>query len=140
MSMLHQILLQIGLSALGFPELNMHRNPHTVVMECDFDMGVQGLARHSQQDVNLLLHDDLSALSTMLGEKRYLVGDAPCEADAALFGVLDQIVYGRLASPELKAIVRQYPLLYLHTRRVRDTFFPDKDPSLTGRLVYGKSR
>lgn len=30
---------------------------------------MQGLARHSQQDVKLLLHDDLSALSTVLGEK-----------------------------------------------------------------------
>lgn len=107
----------------------------SVVSKC----AVQGLARHSQQDVNLLLHDDLSALSTVLGEKRYIVGDTPCEADAALFGVLDQVVYGISASPELKAIVQQYPLLYLHTRRIRDTFFPDKDPSLTGRLVYGKT-
>ena len=86
----------------------------------------------------MLLNEDLSALSTVLGNKRYLVGDAPCEADAALFGVLDKVVYGRLAAPELKAMVQQFPNLYLHTRRIRDTFFPDKDPSLTGRLVYGK--
>lgn len=100
---------------------------------------MQGLAKHSRQDVNSLLDEALTALSTVLADKRYLVADAPCEADAALFGVLDQVVNGKLASPELKSIVQQYPNLYLHTRRIRDNFFPDKDVSLTGRLVYDKA-
>lgn len=35
---------------------------------------------------------ELDAVATILGKKRYLFGDDPTVADTALFGVLDQIV------------------------------------------------
>lgn len=53
------------------------------------------------------------------------MGEAPCEADAAMFSMLDTIIYGQAVSPEVKQIVQQYPSLCKHTKRVRDTFFPD---------------
>lgn len=86
---------------------------------------VQGFARHSERDVSRLLHDDLAALSAILGDNPYLLGEAPCEADAAMFSVLEQIIYGQAISPEAKQILQQYPSLCKHTKRVRDTFFPD---------------
>jgi len=73
----------------------------------------------------VLLHDDLTALSTILGDKPYLLGDAPCEADGAMFAVLYTIIYGQLISPELKQTLQQYPSLCRHTKRVHDTFFPE---------------
>lgn len=51
---------------------------------------VQGLGRLSEADVNMLLDEKLAALSQMLGEKRYLLGEQPCVADAAAFGFLDK--------------------------------------------------
>lgn len=52
--------------------------------------GVQGLGRLSETDVNMLLDEKLAALSQMLGEKKYLLGQEPSVADAAAFGFLDK--------------------------------------------------
>ena len=86
---------------------------------------MQGYGRHSRNDVNRLLHDDLEALSAQLGDKPYLLGDGPCEADAAVFGILDIIVSGRVVSPEINEIVQQYPNLCEYTRRIQDRYFPE---------------
>ena len=36
---------------------------------------------------------DLSALNEFLAGKKYLIGDSPCNEDAAIFGIVAQIVY-----------------------------------------------
>ena len=38
----------------------------------------------------MLIDEELAALSQMLGEKPYLLGEQPCIADAAAFGFLDK--------------------------------------------------
>ena len=53
-------------------------------------MLVQGIARHSEAEINELLADGLAALSILLGEHKFLLGGAPCVADAAAFGFLDK--------------------------------------------------
>lgn len=50
----------------------------------------QGLGRHSERDINLVLDEGLAALSAILGDKRYLLGAQPCTADACAFGFLDK--------------------------------------------------
>lgn len=53
-------------------------------------LAVQGLGRHSEADINHLIDENLAALSQMLEDKRYLLGQQPCVADAAAFGFLDK--------------------------------------------------
>ena len=85
----------------------------------------QGFARHSKHDVNLLLQDDLQALSIPLGRKAFLLGDMPCDADAAVFAILDMLVSARTVSPELNGIAQQYPKLCQYTRQIHDQYFPE---------------
>lgn len=52
----------------------------------------QGYGRHSAADQEALVREELAALSTLLGGRRYFFSDAgPHAVDAAAFGVLDQM-------------------------------------------------
>ena len=102
-------------------------------------MCMQGYARHSANEINRLMHTDLKALSMVLGDKPYLLGDAPCDADAAAFSALDQMVCGRTVAPELNEIVRQYPNLCQYTTRIHKRFFADKAPSVKHGAKSGKA-
>jgi glutathione S-transferase len=51
---------------------------------------LQGLGRHSEADINHLIDEELAALSQMLGDKAFLLGQRPCAADATAFGFLDK--------------------------------------------------
>lgn len=52
---------------------------------------MQGIGRHSYADINIKAHKALQALSTILGNKPYLLGDLPDEADASLFAWTDKV-------------------------------------------------
>ena len=54
---------------------------------------LQGLGRHSQDDLYRLGCDDLTALSTFLGDKPYFFGDKPTELDATAYGFLAQVLW-----------------------------------------------
>ena len=58
-----------------------------------------------------LVADELRALSALLGRGRYLFGAAPCAADAAAFGVLDQFLHAGELNPQLRDIAQGYPNL-----------------------------
>ena len=74
---------------------------------------MQGLGRHSEADITLLIDEDLAALSQMLGDKEYLLGRHPCLADASAFGFLDKCVTARVSYTMSKA----HPSTNLHNRR-----------------------
>ena len=86
---------------------------------------MQGTARHSQHDVNVLVRTHLECLSTILGNKPFLLGENPSEADASLFGMLDQFVYGRMVSKDMKEMIQRFPNLCQFTERVRVRYFPE---------------
>ena len=54
---------------------------------------LQGLGRHSQDDIYRLACDDLTALSAFLGDKPYFFGAKPTEIDATAYGFLAQIMW-----------------------------------------------
>lgn len=88
-------------------------------------MVMQGTARHSEHDVNVLVRTHLECLSTILGNKPFLLGCNPSEADASLFGMLDQFVYGCMVSKEMKEMIQHFPNLCQFTERIRVRFFPE---------------
>lgn len=85
----------------------------------------QGMGRHSYRDISIKAHEALQALSTILGEKPYLSGDSPAEADASLFAWTDRVLHEGIKAGELPEMTRQYPNLVLHCQRIREDFWPE---------------
>ena len=54
---------------------------------------LQGLGRHSEEELYKLACDDLTALSTSLGGKQYFFGEKPTELDAIAYGFLAQVLW-----------------------------------------------
>jgi hypothetical protein len=64
----------------------------------------QGLGRLSNQDMVRAVEDDLRNVSTLLGNKKFLNGDEPAEDDAAVFGLLAEIMWATHDSPYEKLL------------------------------------
>lgn len=54
---------------------------------------LQGLGRHTPQEMYRLAGDDLTALSTFLGDKPFFFGAQPTELDATAYGFLAQVLW-----------------------------------------------
>lgn len=54
--------------------------------------GLQGWANLPLKEQQYYLERDVQALSVMLGDKPFLSGTVPSEADATLFGYLDNVM------------------------------------------------
>lgn len=59
----------------------------------------QGTGRHSYDEVVEMMNSSLEALSTILGNKKFLLGNEPCDDDAAVFGLLAQGLYSSPGAP-----------------------------------------
>ncbi|CAD7701447.1 unnamed protein product [Ostreobium quekettii] len=88
----------------------------------------QGLSRHSENDVIFLLTSSMAALSGVLGEKRYVTGDAPCPADASVFGMLDNYLNDDL-DLETARIVKRFPNLVRYVEDIGKAHYPKGNPS-----------
>lgn len=60
----------------------------------------QGVGRHTSDEVLDRVRADLSALSAILGERAYFLGDAPTSVDCALYGVLAQVLWPPWDAPD----------------------------------------
>ena len=67
-------------------------------------------------------HKDIEALSTLLGTNKFLVGDKPCTADAAVFGCLHGLINSGVDSP-LAKIVNEHKNLVEYVQRNLDTYW-----------------
>jgi len=86
----------------------------------------QGMGRLSQEEVDEVAKKDLTALSTFLGDKRYLFGDRPSTVDATLFGTLCQILDTPMASDKIKPYMEtSTPNLVEFVKRVKSEYWPD---------------
>lgn len=53
----------------------------------------QGIGRHSESEMIELMMKDLRALSTVLGNNKFFLGDQPSEDDCSIFGGLASAVF-----------------------------------------------
>ena len=60
---------------------------------------VQGIGKHTEQEVVELMKKDLSYVSNILGDKKFICGEEMCEEDCAIFGFLAQVIWGLPDSP-----------------------------------------
>jgi len=63
----------------------------------------QGIGRHGADEIAALAIRDLDALAVLLGDQPYLMGNAPCGADASLFGCIAALLTPELDSPVIAA-------------------------------------
>eukprot|EP01024_Parvocaulis_polyphysoides_P062390 TRINITY_DN7118_c0_g1_i1.p2 TRINITY_DN7118_c0_g1~~TRINITY_DN7118_c0_g1_i1.p2 ORF type:complete len:286 (+),score=22.88 TRINITY_DN7118_c0_g1_i1:71-859(+) len=84
----------------------------------------QGLGQHSEKDMFTMLDNSLKAISNILGNNKYIVGDSPVPQDACLFSFLDQVINDGFES-KLKTLVQKYPNLVEYNTRLRATYFPN---------------
>ncbi|XP_013418981.1 failed axon connections homolog isoform X4 [Lingula anatina] len=90
-----------------------------------------GIGRHSKEEVLKIGKDDLKALSDYLSQKPFLMGDEPCEADCAVFGMLAQVVWQMPNSPHEIWIKKEFPNLIEYCYRMKERFWPDWDENIT---------
>src|SRR6201996_2581483 len=85
---------------------------------------LSGLGRHApDEDVDLALRSIL-ALSVQLGDKRYLMGDKPCGADATTFGALAGILTPFFSS-RLRERVETFGNLTAYVDRMMRQHYPE---------------
>ncbi|XP_046377283.2 failed axon connections homolog [Haliotis rufescens] len=90
-----------------------------------------GIGRHTKEEVALFLERDLQAVSDILGQKKFLMGDKPCEADCAVFGQLSQLHWHAVGN-ELETILKdKFPSLAAYCERVKAAYWPDWDDCTT---------
>jgi glutathione S-transferase len=87
---------------------------------------LQGLGRHSQDEIYRLACDDLTALSTFLGDKPYFFGTSATEIDATAYGFLAQILWapGSRRAREHLTATRNLPAF---CERMKQTYYGGHD-------------
>lgn len=87
----------------------------------------QGTGRRSLDEITELGRADLDAVSTELGERPFLLGDAPSSFDAVLYAFTS----GLLSFPADSALKRHLaatPNLVAHCQRMQERYFPASRP------------
>jgi glutathione S-transferase len=83
---------------------------------------LQGLGRHTPEELSSLACDDLTALSTVLGDKRYFFGEKPTELDATAYGFLAQVLWAP-GSRRLREHMNQTRNLPAFCERIKAAFY-----------------
>jgi glutathione S-transferase len=81
-----------------------------------------GLGRHARPAIVELAIRDLDALAALLGDKPYVMGDNPCSADAAMFGMITSVLTPPLESPIIAAATKHANLVAYRDRITRRHF------------------
>jgi glutathione S-transferase len=84
----------------------------------------QGIGRHNEAEIVGLGARSLSALSTLLGDKPYLLGDRPRGTDATAFGVLAMVLTPHFDTP-LRSQALTHKNLVAYTARMMRQYFPE---------------
>lgn len=88
----------------------------------------QGFGRHSSAEIDVLAAKDIDALSDLLGDKPYLMGDKPAGADATMYAMVTAILTPPLAI-SLKRMMAEKPNLVAYRDRLTRQFFPESLPA-----------
>jgi len=86
---------------------------------------LQGIGRHELEEVWEFARQDLLAISSILGDKPFLLGDEPCTVDCTLFGHLVQFLYLDIGFPQRKVLIEECPNLVAMVERMKEKFWPD---------------
>ena len=85
----------------------------------------QDIGRHSETEVVNMTKENLRAVSLILGSRKFLLGDEPCEDDCAVFGVLAQGLWANPGCPYERLMNEELTNLRDYCVRMKETFWPD---------------
>lgn len=86
----------------------------------------QGVARYTPDEVIEKACKDLKAVSEILGDNRYLLGnDHPTSFDAVLFGLTQAFFQARGMHPEITDFARSIPNLGRYMQRMFTVYYPE---------------
>jgi glutathione S-transferase len=87
-------------------------------------LNYQGTGRHSRDEVLGMGIKTLESIVTMLGEKKYCLGDKPTSVDATAFAFLANIIWHPLEDPFKRFALEQNNIM-AYCNRMWDEYYPD---------------
>ncbi|KWR87174.1 glutathione S-transferase C-terminal domain-containing protein [Cupriavidus sp. IDO] len=84
----------------------------------------QGLGRHNEEELVALANKGVTSVCDILGDKRYLMGDKPCGADATLFAFGGSLLCPVFDTP-IRTAAEGHANLVAYMERMRAEFYPD---------------
>ncbi len=84
----------------------------------------QGMSRHSREDMIRLAGRMMKSLADIMGDNTYLMGKAPCGADATVFSFVANSLCP-LFDSELLTVTRSHANLVAYNERMMKEFYPD---------------
>jgi len=92
----------------------------------------QGLGRHSKEEIYQIAHEDVNALSTLLGTKDFLLGDTPSSYDCAVFGLYGIILFGGEDVPLAEYIKENASNITPYCERMKELYWADWSDMILG--------
>ena len=86
-----------------------------------------GIGRHSDEELYGIAERDLLAVSAILGQKKFLFGEKPCLADAAVFAFIIGAAWDCPRSPFAEFTKAKAQNLQKHAQRMKELYYPDWD-------------
>lgn len=84
-------------------------------------LNLQGMGRHTPEEVIELMKKDMSAAAGFLGQKKFFLGDHPTSLDCSAFAMLYNM-FGNGSPIELQNLANQYPTLVSYVERMKQLF------------------
>ena len=91
------------------------------------NLWAHGIGRHTEQELFNIAERDLLAASDILGQKKFLFGEKPCLADAALFAFVAASAWESPESPFGVLTKSKAKNLEKHAQRMKDQYYPEWD-------------
>lgn len=86
------------------------------------NLKAQGIARHTKDEIYTKGKTDLEALSALLGDRPYFLGEQPTEADASVYGLLANIYYSPFRGP-LQEMLGDFENLQQFCQRIKSRYW-----------------
>lgn len=98
-------------------KMNQHKRENS--------LDIQGMGRHSKEEIYSIGQEDIKAVSVLLGEKPFLLGETPSSYDCTVFGFIGIVLLSGLDSPFVKYIHENANNLIKYCERMKTSYWPD---------------
>jgi glutathione S-transferase len=90
----------------------------------------QGILRHSWDELDDMIAEDVNALEKILGDKAFFGGDEPTEIDATTYAFIANMLVPELDTPFLTHSRKSQPLIDYHNRMTERVYLDYKETML----------
>ncbi len=85
----------------------------------------QGIGRHTHEEQQRIGLKELQAVNDVLGDNKFLMGDKPCDEDAAVFGLLSWPLCCNTDDNFYNIELKKFPKLMAYFERIKDAYWKD---------------